>query len=130
MTMGKSHKSIDKVRQYKRAFEEKYLSPPSSDTAPTWNPLPNLEVILEMDKVFERIISGEAFMTQLLKGMSDVTVQNYSSQEVDEDEHNILLTDIVTPEDPRCVSPAFETAKHDEVVGLKARGTWKMVKRN
>ncbi len=108
MTMGKSHKSIDKVREYKRAFEEKYLSPPSSDTAPTWNPQPDLEVILEMDKVFERIISGEAFMTQLLKGMSNVTAQNYGSQEVDEEEQNTLLTDIATPEYPRCVSPACE----------------------
>ncbi len=52
--------SIDKVREYKRAFEEKLLSSPSSDAAPNGNTQPDPEGILEIDKVFERIISGEA----------------------------------------------------------------------
>ncbi len=68
--------SIDKVRKYKRAFEEKNLSSPRSDAAPNLNTQPDPEGILEMDKVFERIISREAFMTQFLKGMSHVTAQN------------------------------------------------------
>ncbi len=64
-----------------------------------------------MDRVYERIISGEDFMTQLSKGMSVVTAQNYGSQEVDEEGQNILLTDIVTPRVSAVCLPGFRNCE-------------------
>ena len=118
--------SVDKIREYKpdpskiqgqNVFKNGALSSEMTD-----------KNTLEIDKIFDEVVSGENFLTQVQSRMYTLTTSTEGKKEVIETPNPVLITELLEQNDHRTKSPRFMEAKFNEVAGLRDRGTWNVVK--
>eukprot|EP00171_Calliarthron_tuberculosum_P003183 IDg3183t1 len=113
--------SVDKVREYVRPNT---IDPEAPNRAEL-----TLNQRQSMESIFDRLITGETFLTQVQNRMSRLRSSTEGNSKVVETPSPILLTERVPLSDPRATSTPFELAKREEIHGLVTRNVWHVVNR-
>lgn len=131
---GQPRYSIDKVKPYLRESQTLSDNTPSggedtpnvdecepTHTIPQMHPLDEPGTIEQWNAIFDKPASNSSEIPETnlgdMNSLADITAQVPPLLDIN-------LVEVITSDDPRCMSKEFADAKKKEINGLQKRGTW------
>jgi len=122
--------NADKLKQYKSPTQ---IALKRSDTQAEESPLPTISDAENRSRFEKEVDDLIAPKSDMMFYQLQIEIQNFKEESCESSQVSrcgIHLTEALERGDPRALSPPFIDAKHNEVEGLKQRGTWNVILRS